>query len=78
LIYSGKAKTAANFDTEAEIKALMYKRVLFDKDGSDVITIDTAATDAAANGLVIVGGDYQTSTVWFVVALGATIFSNIA
>lgn len=67
VVYSGKAKTASNANTQAKVDALRYKRVVFDLTTS-VWTVDTAAADATTNGLVIVSGDYQTSTLYFVVS----------
>jgi hypothetical protein len=77
LVYSGKSLVTASTNTAAKLLAMMYQRVYFDLT-TMVWTIDTAATDAAANGLTIVGGDYNTSTVYVVVTPGATIFSNTA
>ena len=73
LIYSAAAKTAANFDTQAEIDALFGSRVIFDLTSS-TWTIDTAASDSATNCVVIVGGDYHTSTVYFTYSISGTIF----
>jgi len=73
LIYAGQAKSAAAADTQAEINALFGKRVIFDLTGT-AWTIDTAESDAATNGVVIVGGDYQTSTIWFCVSPTCTVF----
>lgn len=73
LVYSGKATTAANADTKAEIDALFGKRVIFDLT-STAWTVDTGATDTATNGLVIIGGDFNTSTIWFVVSPSCTVF----
>ena len=67
LIYSGKAKTASTADTQAEVDALSGKRVVFDLTSS-TWTIDAAATDAVANNVVIIGGDYRTQTLDFVYA----------
>lgn len=67
IIYSGKAKTASTADTQAEVDALMGKRVVFDLT-ADVWTVDAAAADAVANCVTIVGGDYQTQTLNFVYA----------
>ena len=73
LIYSGKAKSAAAADTQAEIDALQGKRVVFDLTAT-VWTVDTAAADSAsANGVEIVGGEYQTSTIYFIVRVGVSI-----
>ena len=67
LVYACKSKDLTATDTAAEINALFGKRVVFDLTSS-LWSIDTAATDAVANCVVIVGGDYNTSTVWFVYA----------
>jgi hypothetical protein len=72
LIYAGAAKTAANADTQAEIDALYCKRVIFDLT-SDVWTVDTGASDASTNCLIIVGGDYNTSTIYFAYGTGGTL-----
>ena len=53
--YRGFPKSSAAVDTQAEINALMGKKVLFDLTSSDW-TVDTAATDALVNCVVIVGG----------------------
>lgn len=73
VIYSCKAKSAAAADTQAEIDALYYKRVVFDLT-SGVWTIDTAAADSATNCVVITGGEYQTSTIFFAVSYSGTMF----
>jgi len=65
IVYAGKAKTASTADTQAEVDALRRKRVVFDLTTS-VWTIDAAATDAVANCVVIIGGDYRTQTLDFV------------
>lgn len=66
-VYACKAKTAANADTAAEVQALQGKRVVFDLTSS-LWSVDAAAADAVANCVVIIGGDFQTSTLWFVYA----------
>lgn len=67
LIYQGKAKVSTNVDTLAEVDALKGKRVVFDLT-STVWTIDTAAADAVANCVVILGGSFETQDVFFVYA----------
>lgn len=74
LIYEAKAKTASTADTAAEVNALRGKRVVFDLT-SDVWTVDAAATDAVANCVVIVGGDYQTQTLQFTYAPKGTFLA---
>lgn len=56
VVFRGKAKSAAAADTKAEVDALVNKRVVFDLTSSSY-TVDTAATDGEANGLIITGGD---------------------
>lgn len=65
LIMACKAKSPTAVDTQAELDTFRGKRVVFDLTAS-VWTIDTAAADAVVNQVVIVGGDYQTSTIYFV------------
>lgn len=65
IVYEAKAKTASLANTQALIDALKGKRVVFDLTAS-TWTIDTAASDAVANCVVIAGGDYQTQTIEFV------------
>lgn len=76
IIYSGLATTPSNANTLAKVQALFYKRVKFDLISS-VYTVDTADADSASNGLVIVGGDYQTSTIYFTINPGTTILGNV-
>lgn len=59
-----KAKSAAAADTEAEIIALKGKRILVDLT-SGVYTVDTATTDGATNGFIVVGGNATTKEIWF-------------
>lgn len=73
LTYSGKAKTLSTADTAAEVEALRYKRVVFDLTSSKW-TVDAAAADAATNGIMIVGGEYQTGTLYFTIATIVTAF----
>lgn len=65
LQYAALAKTSTTADTQAEIDALKGKRVVFDLTTSKW-TVDAAAADAVANGVVIIGGEYQTATLFFV------------
>lgn len=75
ITYAGQAKSAAAADTQAEIDALMYKRVIFDLTGTSW-TIDTAASNAATNGVIIVGGDFRTSTIYFAIGVNITKWGN--
>lgn len=76
IIYSAKAKTSSTADTAAEVDALVSKQVVFDLTSS-TWTVDAAATDAAANALVIVGGDYQTATLYFVIKNQWTVYGAV-
>lgn len=64
IVYAAKAKSSTAADTQAEIDALIGKRVLLDLTSS-VYTVDTAASDAAANGVLIVGGNADTQEIYF-------------
>lgn len=72
IIYAAKAKSATGANTQAKINALQYGRFIFDLTGtvgpglSGQWTIDTVAGDGANNCIVVVGGEYQTNTVYFV------------
>jgi len=59
-----KQKTSTNADTEAEILALIGKRVLLDLT-SGVYTVDTTTVDNAANGILIVGGNANEASIVF-------------
>lgn len=72
-IYAAKAKTLTAADTQAEIDALYAKRVVFDLTGT-AWTIDTAAADAATNCVVIVGGEFQTGTIYFAYSYTGSVF----
>lgn len=77
IVYAALAKTASLANTAALIAALTFKRVIWDK-ASSTFTVDTAAGDSAsANGLLIVGGEYQTSTIWFNIRVATSIYNNL-
>jgi hypothetical protein len=81
IIYSAKAKTANTANTAALIAALKDKRVVLDctTPGSHTAwTVDAAATDAKTNGVFIIGGDYRTSTVDFMITSPVTFMAAIA
>ena len=67
MIYAGFAKSSTAVDTLAELVTFIGKRVVFDLTSTDW-TVDTAAADSATNCVTIVGGEWQTSTVWFTVS----------
>lgn len=77
MIYSGVAKSGSTLaNTQALIDALYYKRVVFDlantggAGNGGAWTVDTGATDAATNSMVILGGDYNTYTIYFTIGYG--------
>lgn len=76
-VYAAKAKTASTANTQALVTGLFQKRVVFDLTAS-VWTVDAAAADAAANMLVIVGGDYLTSTLYFMYKNSGSMIGQIA
>ena len=78
LIYKAKATTATNANTAALVNAFQAKRVTFDLDllGTDLWSVDEDVTDAIDNMVVITGGEYQTSTLWFVYAANGTYLQH--
>lgn len=76
-VYACKAKTASTADTAAEVQALFRKRVVFDLT-ANVWSVDAAAADAAANMVTIIGGDFQTQTLWFTYKSTGTCIGQIA
>ncbi len=80
--YAGGAKSATAANTQAKIDALLGKRVVFDLTGTvgpgltGQWTIDTAAGDAATNCVVIIGGEYQTNTVYFMYSPSGTFLDT--
>lgn len=74
IIYTGKAKTASNANTQALIDALIGKRVIFDLTSTSW-TVDTAAGDATTNGLYIIGGDPSNSTVDFLIRENIALYN---
>jgi hypothetical protein len=75
IIYRGFPKVLTNTNTQALINALMGKKVIFDLTSSDW-TVDTAATDALVNCVVICGGMPNTSEVHFYYSPKGTIFDT--
>jgi len=64
IVYAAKAKSSAAADTQAEIDALIGKRVLLDLTSSEY-TVDTATADGNTNGVIIVGGNPDTAEIYF-------------
>lgn len=75
--YATKAKTASTANTQALVTALFGKRVVFDLTSS-LWTVDAAAADAAANMVVIIGGDYLTQTLYFSYKNSGTLIGQTA
>ena len=77
LVYACAAQTASNANTAALVQALFGKRVTFTL-SSSLWSINTAATDAAANMVTIIGGDYNTSKIYFTYKQTGTVIGQIA
>ena len=71
IIWKCKVTTSTNFDTEAEILALVGDAVTVDVSGV-VTTIDENDGHADTNAFQIVGGDPETATAYFTIAADAT------
>ncbi len=72
LVYAAKSKLATDVNTNAKLVTFFGKRVVFDLTSS-AWTVDSAAADAVANCVVIIGGDFNTSTVYFTYAPKGTV-----
>lgn len=75
MVYRGFPKTAGSCNTQAKINALMGKKVLFDLTSSDW-TVDTGATDALVNCVVICGGIPANDEALFYYSPKGTIFDT--
>lgn len=75
ILYRGFAKSSAAADTQSEINALMGKKVIFDLTSSNW-TVDTAATDALVNCVVIQGGIPQSSEILFIYSPKGTVMDT--
>lgn len=78
LVYAGKPKVAGSFNTAAKLDALRGAAVVFDLSAvtSGTYTIDSAATDAAANALVMIDGDPNADVGYFMVKNVWSVFNN--
>ena len=72
VVWQAKALSAAAADTVGEIIGLTGKKVVIDLTSS-TFTVATAATYAAFNGLIIVGGDETNSMIYFEIAQNVTL-----
>lgn len=75
MLYRGSPKVAGSCNTQAKINALMGKKVIFDLTSS-VWTVDTAATDALVNCVVISGGNPSSDECLFYYSPKGTIFDT--
>lgn len=64
VIWKAKGKTSTTVDTQTEINALCGDNVVLDLTSS-VYTVDAAAGDGNTKGIVIVGGNPDTTEVYF-------------
>lgn len=71
MVYAAKPKTAASCNTQAKIDALINKRVPLDLTTSKY-TVETTASDASTNGVLIVGGNPDTDEAYFTFLEDAT------
>lgn len=76
-IYQARAKTTTDANTAAKVAALKDKRTVLDLT-STLWAVDAAATDSKNNGIFIVGGDFRTFEVFFMVTNGVTFYQSIA
>lgn len=77
LVYAGFAQVSTNANTAALVQALFGKRVTFTL-ASSAWTINTAASDAAANMVTIVGGDFNKSLIYWTYKATGTVLGQIA
>ena len=63
-VYAAKTLVSTTCNTAAKLITFFRKRVVFDLTSS-LWTVDAAANDALINCVTIIGGDYQTGTVYF-------------
>lgn len=77
IIYAGSAKSSTAANTAAKIDALRGAAVIFDLTSSKY-TIDTAATDASTNAIVITDGNYIANTVYWYVKPTWSVVGNIS
>ena len=75
LLYRGVALSSTAANTQAKIDALMGKKVLFDLTSS-VWTVDSAATDALVNCVVIQGGSPLQNSLEFIYSSKGTIHNT--
>jgi hypothetical protein len=74
MVYACKAKST-DINTAAKLLAVFQKHILFDL-ASTTWTMDVGATDALINCPTIIGGEWQTSTVYFTYKDAGTILGQ--
>ena len=74
-VYAAKSKLSTDVNTAAKLLTFFRKRVVFDLTSS-LWTVDSGANDALVNCVTIVGGDYNTSTVYFTYKNAGTILDQ--
>ena len=74
-VYAAKAKLSTDVNTAAKLLTFFRKRVVFDLTSS-LWTVDAGANDALVNCVTIVGGDYNTSTVYFTYKSAGTMLDQ--
>lgn len=77
VIYQAKTKLSTDANTAAKVAALMDKRTVLDVTSS-AWTVDSGATDSKNNGIFIVGGDFRTFEIFFMITNGVTFMQSIA
>lgn len=80
LVYRGRPKTAGSCNTAAKIDALRGSAVIFDLTATTngTYSIDTAATDAAVNAIVLVDGDPNSDTIFWMVKPTWSFIGNVS
>src|ERR1035437_1022192 len=76
-VYAAKTLVSTTCNTAAKLITFFRKRVFFDLTSS-LWTVDAAATDALINCVTIIGGDYNTGTVYFTYNTNGTMIGQKA
>jgi len=76
LVYSAVASQTTAATTQAKIDALFGKRVTLSLSAfQGTWSVSASAADASTNCIIIVGGDYNTNTLYFVYDNAATLLN---
>ena len=76
-VLRGLATTSTNVDTASEIVALRNNSVAFDYDGTTYTIDENDSDDPNVNGLIIIGGDPNRSSLDVMVHLNATTKASL-